>query len=143
MKQKSFVTCWILLMISAHLGAQDLVVIVHPENETRFLSKKDLQHIYLNKKVRWNDGGRIVPVMLQRAELQESFLARNVRKTPRQFSTFWKRQIFTGKGVPPTSFTSEQEVIAFVARTPGGIGFVSGKASLKGVRSIEIQEDSS
>ena len=59
--------------------------------------------------------------------------------TDRQFSIYWKRLIFTGKGTPPTSFASDEKVVAFVARTPGAIGYVSTKAELKDVKTIKIQ----
>jgi len=134
---------WLSLVLCLPLGAQDILMIVHPTNKTGPVSRNDIQKIYLNKKVRWWDGSRIVPVTLQATDIQALFLKKNILKTSRQFSTFWKRQIFTGKGVPPTSFANEDDVVSFVARTPGSIGFVSGNASLKGVRLLDILKDSS
>ena len=137
------ISFWLSLILCLPLGAQDILMIVHPTNEAVSVSRNEIQKIYLNKKVRWGDGSRIVPVTLQVMDIQALFLKQNILKTPRQFSTFWKRQFFTGKGVPPTTFANEDDVVSFVARTPGGIGFVSRKASLNGVRLLAIRKNSS
>ncbi len=138
---------WNCLLLSALLAslpvsAQDVVLIVNPGNETDALSQKDLQKIYLNKKSHWRSGVRVVPVTLESGSIHDAFLNRYLRKDQRQFSLMWKRLLFSGNGVPPVSFASEEEVIDFVARTPGAIGYVSGKVSLTGVTAVRIQRES-
>ena len=131
-----------VLLSTLPLAAQDVVMIINPGNETQSLTPKDLQKIYLNKKTRWRSGNHIVSVTLKSGAVHGEFVRQYLRKDVRQFSTFWKRLLFTGKGVPPTSFTKEEEVVAFVAKTPGAIGYVSRKANLKGVVVVPIQNDS-
>ncbi|MDJ0835381.1 MAG: substrate-binding domain-containing protein [Acidobacteriota bacterium] len=131
-----------VLLSNLPLAAQDVVMIINPGNETQSLTTKDLQKIYMNKRSRWSSGDHIVSVTLESGAVHESFLRKYLRKDKRQFSTFWKRLLFTGKGVPPTSFANEEEVVAFVAKTPGAIGYVSAKANLKGVVVVPIQNDS-
>lgn len=127
------------LLAGSTLHAEEPVLIAHPGNPVATLSLRDLGRIYFNKKVRWSDGSSILPVILQEGKTHDSFLEDLLGKNERQFSVFWNRLLFTGKGVPPTSFASEQEVIAFVSANPGAIGYVSDKADLEGVKRIEIR----
>jgi ABC-type phosphate transport system substrate-binding protein len=53
---------------------------------------------------------------------------------------FWSRRMATGVTPPPVKQTDE-EVVAYVAATPGSIGYVSTAAALPdSVRSITIVE---
>lgn len=50
--------------------------------------------------------------------------------TSAQRAAFLQQQIFSGRATPPAELASDAEVIAFVARTPGAIGYVSAGATL-------------
>ena len=53
----------------------------------------------------------------------------------------WQQQIFAGRAAPPPVKETEAEVVAFVAATPGAIGYVSTSASLSsGVKVITTSE---
>jgi hypothetical protein len=41
--------------------------------------------------------------------------------------------------VPPPELDSDDEVIAFVTKHPGAVGYVSGSAKMKGVRELLIK----
>ena len=45
----------------------------------------------------------------------------------------------SGKEVPPATKASDDDVIAFVKATPGGIGYVSAGASTAGVKVIDVK----
>ncbi len=130
-----------VLLAGTALFAGEPILITHPDNAVTTISAKDLERIYANKKRRWPDGARIVPVTLQHGATHQSFLEVYLNKSERQFSIFWKRLLFTGRGVPPTSFASEEEVVAFVAATPGAIGYVSLETRLAGVKPLGIRGD--
>ena len=52
----------------------------------------------------------------------------------------WQRQIFSGKGVPPVEFSSEEDLLFFVSETPGAVGYVSGSTPLvNGVRELAVK----
>jgi ABC-type phosphate transport system substrate-binding protein len=53
--------------------------------------------------------------------------------------TYWQQQIFSGKDVPPPAKGSDDDVIAFVKATPGGIGYVSAGAAVAGVKVIGVK----
>ena len=51
----------------------------------------------------------------------------------------WQRLIFSGKGVPPSELAGEREVVSFVKRTAGAIGYVSESAAVEGVKALPLQ----
>ena len=53
---------------------------------------------------------------------------------------YWQRRMTQGVTPPPVK-TSDQEVVAFVASTPGAIGYVTAVTPLpEGVRAIELAD---
>ena len=130
---------WLTFFYSAHFETEEVLVISHPANPVTALAKEELQRIFLNKLRRWQDGTRIIPVTLETGQIHEQFLETYVHKTRIQFSLFWKRIIFTGKGIPPTTFSTEIEVVAYVSGTPGAIGYVSSQTPLDGAEVLRIQ----
>lgn len=137
MKIKLIVFVMVLSIIPALCLAGDVVVIVNPSVTETSLSKKDVCNIYLGKKTYWKDGRRIKYVVL-RGDTHAIFLKSYVGKTEAQFSTFWKKQVFTGKGSPPKELDSDQAMVEFVAQTANAIGYVSGDADVSKVKTITV-----
>lgn len=103
--------------------AAQIVVISH-KNVTDELKKGDLEQIFLGKKTRWADDAKIVFVILGEKATCAVFLKNYVSKTLDQYTNYWKKQVFTGKGRMPEVFATSQEVMQHVAATAGAIGFV-------------------
>jgi ABC-type phosphate transport system substrate-binding protein len=118
--------------------ADDVVVIVNPSVSETTLSNKDISNIYLGKKSSWGNGGKIKFVILT-GDIQVNFLKNYVGKTETQYNTFWKKQVFTGKGSPPQEFDSDKAMVEFAAQTIGAIGYVSAGTDVSKVKTITIQ----
>ena len=138
MKIKLIVFFITFSILPAVCMAEDVVVIANKSVTETTLSKQDLSNIYLGKKSIWNDGGRIRYVVSEGSSL-EAFLKEYVGKTESQFNTFWKKQIFTGKGKPPQRFASDEAMIEYVAKAPGALGYVSAGADVSKVKIITIK----
>ncbi len=138
MKIRLIVCVMLMGMLPAVCLAGDVVVIANKSVSDASLSQKMVSDIYLGKKSTWSDGSRINFVMLKGAA-QDNFLEKYVRKTSSQFNTFWKKQVFTGKGSPPKAFDSDSAMVAFVAQTPGAIGYVSANANVANVKKITVE----
>jgi ABC-type phosphate transport system substrate-binding protein len=52
---------------------------------------------------------------------------------------YFRTLVFTGKGSPPKSFATTDEIIQYVANTEGAIGYVSLDADLRGVVQLELK----
>ncbi|MBI5551456.1 MAG: substrate-binding domain-containing protein [Desulfobacterales bacterium] len=140
MRIKLFLLAIVLLALPPSLAAAgDVVVIANPSVATSSLSKQDVSNIYQGKKSTWDDGSKIVFVVLKGSAAHEQFLTEYVGKNDSQFDTFWKKQVFTGKGTPPQAFDSDEAMIDFVAKTAGAIGYVSATAKVANVKTITVQ----
>jgi hypothetical protein len=63
-------------------------------------------------------------VVLNDPGLNRTFMPQVVGKTWDQFNNYWRRLLFSGKGSAPTTFRDPAELLAFVERTPGAVGYV-------------------
>jgi ABC-type phosphate transport system substrate-binding protein len=119
-------------------GAEDLVVIANPGLDENALESKELLRIYLGKQTQWKDDTSIVPVMMKSGPLYDEFIERYLDRSVQRFVTYWRQMVFTGKGVPPKSFAVETELVEYVARTPGSVGFTSATADVSGVKILSL-----
>lgn len=119
-------------------AADDLLVIVNPDNTISSIQTKDLQRIYLGKKTMWEDGSSIVTVMPKEGAVHDTFIEDYLDRSVQRFATYWRQMVFTGKGLPPKSFVQESDLVDFVARTPGSMGFASASSVTTEVRVISV-----
>ncbi len=129
----------ILALLSGAAMAAEPIVIVNPGVNVDTLDSKTVRYIFLGKKTSWDGGVRIIPVALETGALHKDFLKTYVRKTPSQFSTHWKRMTFTGKAEEIRTFRSEAQLVEFVSKQPGAVGYVSGSAAIDGVKAVPVQ----
>ncbi len=120
---------------------KNVTVITHPSVSDKSISKSDLKKIYLGTKIKWGNKKKIHFVTLKSGDGHKSLLKAYINKTPSQFKNYWKKRVFTGKGKMPKSFKSDKEMIAYVAKTPGAIGYIStaSAADAKKVNNLKIK----
>ena len=85
------------------------------------IAKKKLKKILLGKQKKWDDGTVIVLVMLEGGDTHGDFVKKFAGKSAKQFTNYWRKMVFSGKGKMPQAFADEAALIAFVAATPGAI----------------------
>ncbi len=127
--------------IAAEPGTEPIVIIGHKTLPVDNLSKTDLKLIFKGERTLWPENQPILFVLQNGGELHETFVKQYLRKTPVQYSRYWKKLVFSGRGFPPTTLKTEADVITFVEKTPGAVGYVSRLAKLAGVKRIRILED--
>jgi hypothetical protein len=129
-----------ITMFAVSASARDYVVVAHPDVAATRVNLKTLQAIFLGEKSEWEKGEKIMPVTLDGGAAHEAFVKDVLRKTPMQFSNYWNQQLFTGKGVPPRSFTTAEELMEYVAKTRGAVGYVPASVPLRQVKALEVLE---
>jgi ABC-type phosphate transport system substrate-binding protein len=102
------------------------------------LPKNTLQDMYLGRKSRWDDGQKIELAVLKDSPATELFLRLYTGKTPQQFSIYWDKLAFTGKGSGPKAFPTPQALVDYVRNTPGAIGFIPLDLYTGQIKSISI-----
>ena len=80
-------------------GAEDAVV-VNGRAAIAELSDEDLRDLFLGKKTVWDDGTKVVVVVLKTGPSHDALL-RRLGRNPQQFLTGWKKLVFTGKSGMP------------------------------------------
>lgn len=127
-----------LLLIGTMATAQSLIIVNNAVNQAT-LTKEDVQLIFLGKKKKWHDGQRIRVAALKRGAVNEDFLSEYIKKTPSKYSSFWKIAIVSGTGHPPKFFDSEEELIDYVSKEDGAIGYISPKTNYEKVKTVTIK----
>jgi len=123
------------------VAADDFVVIVHPSVTGASIRRPDLAAVFLKKAARWGSGGSAIPVdQSGTSPVRESFSKAVLGMPVAAAVQFWQKQMFETKPLrPPVVRGSDAEVIAFVAKTEGAVGYVSKTATLPpGVRTIAV-----
>ena len=124
-------------------AADDFVVIVHPSVTGASIRRPDLAAVFLKKAVRWGSGGLATPVdQSGTSPVRKSFSEAVLGMPVAAAVQYWQKQMFETRPLrPPAVRGSDAEVIAFVAKTEGAVGYVSKTATLPpGVRTIAVIE---
>ncbi len=115
-------------------------VVVNSGNSAGSLPKEKVAAYFLKKETRWSDGSKVAvvdrdPGAAVRAAFSKTVLGKDVAAV----KSYWQRLLFSGKETPPAELDSDREVIEFVAKSPGGIGYVSAATDLPaGVKALRI-----
>jgi hypothetical protein len=115
-------------------------IVVHPTNPQASITRDTATQTFLRKVSSWSHGGVIRPVDLPPASpTREKFSQEVLARSVAAVRSYWLQIIFAGRGVPPPELKSDDEVISYVLREPGSIGYVSGRANLRGARVLVVQ----
>jgi ABC-type phosphate transport system substrate-binding protein len=114
-------------------------VIVNPQVKGNQIPRAALSSIFLKPAARWGDGSTVRPVdQSLRSPLRVAFSNDVHQQGLMEIQVYWQREIAKGH-VPPPVKTSDEEVVEYVASTPGAIGYVSTGTALPGtVRELAV-----
>jgi hypothetical protein len=136
----------LLLLISLVIfakGSPDLEaqvrLIAHPGVPISQISASDLKGVFLVTKTSLPDGSRVEPVLLRLGRTLDDFAKAYVGKTANGLENYYRSLVFSGKGTMPRILRSDAEVLDYVRRTRGAIGYVSAEANIEGVKLLEIR----
>jgi ABC-type phosphate transport system substrate-binding protein len=120
--------------------AQSFRVVVNTSVADRTLSRVQLSRLFLKQDSKYPSGQIAVPVdQIASSPVRESFSKDVIGRGVGPVKTYWQQQIFAGRSSPPSEKARDAEVIAYVATTPGAIGYVAATALLSdGVKLLSI-----
>lgn len=128
-----------LVLIGLGTAAAEVVMIAHPSVPVDIVDAGMIRQIYMGQTTLWNDELAIAPVVIKAGPVRNEFLKTYIKKSSAQFSTFWKKAVFSGTGTPPAEQNTESKLIAYVAATPGAIGFIDHDTAAEGVKVLSIE----
>jgi hypothetical protein len=119
--------------------AAEVKLIANASVTASAVTADELKSVFLATKTSLSDGSRVEPVLQKSGPAHVAFLKEYVGKSEAALETYYRSLVFTGKGSMPVSLASDAEVVAFVAKTKGAIGYVSSAAAAAGVKTLAIK----
>jgi ABC-type phosphate transport system substrate-binding protein len=120
-------------------SAADIKVIANPSVGASSVSADEIKGVFLATKTSLSDGSHVEPVLEKDGAAHEAFLKEYIGKTDMALETYYRSLVFTGKASMPKTLAADAEVVAYVAKTKGAIGYVSAGAATAGVKTLEVK----
>jgi ABC-type phosphate transport system substrate-binding protein len=130
----------ILLLYLPLLAQNGYIIIVNKSVKDESFNRADIESIFLGKKTHWSNGIKTVPVAMKEGKIHELFINEVIRKSISAYMNYWRKMIFTGKGVMPVSFETDTEILQYVNNTPGAIGYLSETVKIDGYEDVAVVE---
>lgn len=121
------------------LQAQSYKVIVNSSNSTTSLSTNEVSNYFLKKTSKWSNGEKVVPIDQNADSPVRVAFSKNVhKKSVSSIKSYWQQFVFAGSGTPPIEKNSDTEVIEYVKKNSGAIGYISSNTEASGVKVITV-----
>lgn len=125
MHRARLVLLTLLLVCNAIEAEAEIVVVVGKNSPIESLSPHEINDIFLGNATSLPKIGKVVPLDRSedrlRAEFYQDYTGRNLP----QIKAHWAKNIFTGRGYPPKTVNSIDELKALLQRNPNAIGYVT------------------
>lgn len=106
-------------------------VIVNASNAASVLRASELSKIFLGTATVWPDRTLVLAVDQKAGSpLREKFVREIISKDSVALSRYWEQAVFSGRAIPPLTLADDLEIVDFVRRNPGAIGYVSASTLL-------------
>ena len=136
-----------LILLAGPVRAQEpdaprFQVIVSASNPVTELARTNVSRWFLKQANTWPNGKVVVPLdQSSRSEVRAAFCIGIHRQSLAAIETYWQKQIFSGRTLPPFVKVGDAEVMSYVAGNANAIGYVSGSTALvPGVKVVTIKE---
>lgn len=116
---------------SPNVQAQEFVVVINTENNTSDLKQVVAKLYYLRKikKVWPGSGAVITPVGLKGVSTAKSSFLKNVLKmSETELTAYFRQRHFANAESIPPSFDTEEELVDYVSKNKGAIGYLSAES---------------
>ena len=127
------------LFAASVLNAADIKVIANSSVGVMSISADELKGVFLATKTSLSDGSHVEPVLEKGGPAHEAFLKAYLGKTDTALETYYRSLVFTGKGSMPKTLAGDAEVVAYVAKTKGAVGYVAAGANTGDVKVLEVK----
>jgi TonB family protein len=102
------------------------------------ISANEVKSVFLEEYNSLRDGTHVEPVLEKDGPVHEAFLHEYLGGTDDDLQNYYRALVFSGRGSMPKQLGSDAEVVAYVARTKGAIGYVSAEAIGEDVKTLTI-----
>ena len=121
-------------------GAEGFRIIVNPDNPVSSLERRFLTDVYLKKATRWANDEAIRPVDLgPGSPIRRAFSDDVLKRSVSAIKSYWQQMVFSGRGVPPPELDNDGEVVRFVLKNRGAVGYVSSGSDVAGAKIVPVR----
>ena len=125
-----------LLLVSTIVQAE-VSVIVHPDANINTITPAYVANIFLGKIKTLPNGKIVIPIDQRRdSAARLAFYKKMANKNQNQLNAYWARQVFTGKGQPPSQVPDSESIKLLVSDNPSMMGYIDSKVLDKSVKVI-------
>jgi len=116
------------------------LLIVNPANQTSDLDRSFVADAFLKKITHWSNDEAIRPAdLVPGSRVRRKFTEDVLRRSVDAVKGYWQQRIFSGRDVPPPEFESDADVIRYVLKYPGAIGYVSASTGPGGTKVVSVR----
>ena len=145
MKARHFLLLAFLLALGGRAHAADgFMVVVNSSVPGASVHRADLAAVFLKKATRWGDGSPASPVdQSGTSPVRKAFSDAVLQMPVAAVLQYWQRLLLSPSNQVriPVGKASDEEVMAYVAKTSGAVGYVApGHTLPSGVKAISVIE---
>jgi len=115
----------LLLLCGAVEAPAEVVVVVSKNSPIESLSRQEINNIFLGNTATLPKVGKIVPFDRGDEKLRSEFYQDFTGRDLPQIKSHWAKIIFTGRGYPPKTVNSIDELKDALQRNPNAISYVT------------------
>jgi ABC-type phosphate transport system substrate-binding protein len=140
MYRRTFIIAAMVLLLGGHALADDLAIVMGADSATDNVTSAELVKIFRGEKGHTADGKKIVVVMRQPGSPERAAALDGIYgMSEQEFKTYFLQATFTGAvASAPKTQNSVDGLKAYLAKTPGAIGYVFAKDVDASVKVVKI-----
>lgn len=121
-----FAICFFLLFPLSLKGVSaDMVVVVHPDNPVKTLSRDQVVNIFMGRQVYYPHGDIALPIdHPPDSPVRQEYYKTLVDKSVAQVNAYWARLLFTGQATPPRVLPSTRVILQTVSKNRDAIAYM-------------------
>jgi TonB family protein len=135
---KMLLVAAVVMFGSVQALAGNVKVIANPSVKAEAISAREVKSVFLEERNSLRDGTHVEPVLAKNGPAHAAFLKDYLGQDDDALQNYYRSLVFTGKGSMPKTLHSDEEVVAYVARTRGAIGYVSSNSPVDGVKTLAV-----
>jgi TonB family protein len=128
----------VVIFAPVRVIAADVKVIANGSVKADMISTNEVKSVFLEEYNSLRDGSHVEPVLEKDGSVHEAFLHEYLGGTDDDLQSYYRALVFSGRGSMPKQLGSDAEVVAYVARTKGAIGYVSAETTVEDVKTLTI-----
>ena len=130
----------VVMFGSVYAMAGNVRIIANPSVRAETISASEIKSVFLEERNSLRDGTHVEPVLSRGGSAHAAFLREYLGQNDDTLQNYYRTLVFTGKGSMPKALHSDDEVVAYVAKTRGAIGYISSSAPADGVKTLMVYQ---